>query len=72
MGAITTKVIKRTRNIDKIIRIVFSGDSYLTRRYYYASRENCGVLEIVRIERAAIGTTWMLDRDNWEVVAIIY
>lgn len=67
----TTTTTRKPANLNHIIKRVESRGEYMTRRYYYTNRDMCDRREIVRIERDALGTTRTLDRDSWQIVAVI-
>lgn len=67
---------QKPRNLHNIISRARYYGEYRTRRYYYTTRETDGAcypeLQLVRIERDALGTTRVLDRDEWQLVAVLY
>lgn len=65
-------ITRKPANLNRIIKRVETYGDYMTRRYYYTRREDCDCVQIVRIERDALGTTYTLDRDNWQTVAVIH
>lgn len=67
----TTTTTRKPANLNHIIKRVESCSEYMTRRYYYTNRDLGDRREIVRIERDALGTTRTLDRDSWQLVAVI-
>ena len=73
---------RKPARLDAIIKRVRRWGEYRTRKYYYEAREvytpNIGTdgyyigLQLVRIERDALGTTCVLDPDEWQLVAVLY
>lgn len=73
---------RKPDHLDAIIKRVRRWGEYRTRRYYYMTREvytsNIDAdgyylgLQLVRIERGALGTSGALWWDNWQLVAVLY
>lgn len=67
---------RKPRNLHNIISRARYYGEYHTRKYYYTTRETDEAgypeLQLVRIENAALGTTRVLDPDEWQLVAVLY
>ena len=73
---------RKPAHLEAIIRRVHRWGEYFTRRYYYTTREAYTPdidadryylgYHLIRIERDALGTTRVLDPDEWQLVAVLY
>lgn len=67
---------RKPAHLDAIIRRVRRWGEYSTRHYYYTPQETYTAdhagLHLVRIDNDALGTTRVLDPDEWQLVAVLY